>query len=116
MAEIKTIEDMSKPLSVSTVAGDVPRTRPSRDSRLGILWTLHPKRILRKIELSRLISSPNCTSRCSTASAVEFTPESSRLDRTRTEKSEPHPRESKEMLQERQCELMIRNDCILFIK
>jgi hypothetical protein len=95
---------------VSTAEEDVPRTRPSKDSPSEILSMPHPKRILKKIELLRLTSSPNYTSRCNTALDVEFTPESSRSDPIKTEKSEPPHKEFKETLPERQSELKIRNE------
>ena len=73
---------------------------------------LHPRRISRRTEPSRPTSSPNYTSKCSTASHAEFTPESSKLDPILIERADSLPKESKEMLQENQSvlTLMLEND------
>jgi hypothetical protein len=61
----------------------------------------HLKKILKKIELSNFTSSQNCTLKCNIVLVVLFTPELSKLDQPKTEESEPHLPESKEMPQEK---------------
>ena len=76
---------------------DVPRTKPSKDSQSEILSINHQKKIWNKTEPSNSTSSLNCTSKCNIALAVLFTQESLKSDQLKTEESEFHPPESKEI-------------------
>lgn len=70
----------------------------------------HPKRILRKTEPSKPISSPNSISKCSTASHAEFTPESSRSEETKKEEADYLLKEFKETQLERLSGTKTKND------
>jgi transcriptional regulator of met regulon len=58
----------------------------------------HPRRTSRKTEPLRPTLSLNSISKCNTASHALFTPESSRLEEFKREKTDSLPKESKEML------------------
>jgi hypothetical protein len=64
MVETKTTEDTLKLLFVSTVVEDVQKIKLSKDSQLEILLINHLKKILKKIELSNIMSSQNYTLKC----------------------------------------------------
>jgi hypothetical protein len=88
---------MLKPSSVLTAVEDVQKIKLSKDSPSEILLINHPKRISKKIELSNSMLSPNCTLKCNIVSVVPSTPELLKSDQLKTEESEPHPLEFKEM-------------------
>jgi len=88
---------MLEPSFVSTVADTVQKIKLSRDSPSEILLINHPKRILKKIELSNTTLFLSCISKCNTVSVALSTPESSKLDQPPTEESELHHKEFKEM-------------------
>lgn len=71
---------------------------------------LHQRRTSSKTEPLRPTSSPNYTSKCSTAFHVVFTPELSKSDPIPIEKADSHPKESKEMPQEEQSTPMLPDD------
>jgi len=96
--ETNTTEDMLEPSFVSTVADIVQKIRLSKDSPSEILLINHPKRILKKTELSNTTLFQSCISKCNIVSVVPSTPESSKSDQSLTEESELPHKESKEML------------------
>jgi hypothetical protein len=61
----------------------------------------HLKKILKKIELSNIMSSQNYTLKCNIVSDVLFTPELSKLDQDKIEESELHLKEFKEIQAEK---------------
>ena len=101
MVETKRTEGTLSPLSVPTVDVDAPKTRLWRDSRSRTLSMLHQRRILKNKGLLKTTWFPSCTSRCSTASPVPFTPELWRWDQWKIGESELLPKEFKETLQAR---------------
>lgn len=96
---------MSKQLFVSIVVVDVLKTKPSKDSLSEILLINHQKKIYKKIELLNFMLSPNCISKCNIVLDVLFTPELLKLDPLKTEESEHHLKEYKEIHQEKLSEL-----------
>jgi hypothetical protein len=101
VAEIKSIEGTSNPLSAQTAEDFAPRTKLSRDSPLRTSLMPHPKRISSNQELSNNTSSLSFTLKCNTASPALFTTELSKSDQLLIEKSELPHKESKEMLLEK---------------
>ena len=76
------------------------KIKPSRDSLSETLSMLHPKRILRNKELSRIILYLSFISKCNIVCLALFTLELLKLDQLRIEELELPHKEFQEMLLE----------------
>jgi len=74
---------------------------------------LHPKRIFNKIEPSSITLSQSFTLKCNIVSDAESTPESSKSDLEKTEKSELPQQEFREMQAEKSSTKIKENENIL---
>ena len=103
---------MLKLLFALTAEEDALKIKLSKDSPSEILLINHQKKIYKKIEPSNSMLYPNCILKCNIVLDVLFTQELLKLDQQKTEESEHHLKEYKEIHQGKLSEIKENEICL----